>query len=160
MQQQEPRAAVGTHKHTHTHTHTHDTPYVVVGGGGDVVVVVVVVFPNMAMAAQEKGQEEEEEEEENQTKSNATHCTTRYRTHVSPPKSYQQSTKIERKKQTNTNFLQHTTYSTHPNPELKSQMGNHTKHANRAVCKLNVSLKPPAYGLVNRPNVNDYSPFQ
>ena len=48
--------------------------------------VVVVVFPNMAMAAQEKGQEEEEEEEENPTKSNATRCTTRYRTHVSPPK--------------------------------------------------------------------------
>jgi hypothetical protein len=37
---------------------------------------------------------EEEEEEENPTKSNATHCTTRYRTHVSPPKSYQQSTKM------------------------------------------------------------------
>ena len=44
----------------------------------------------MAMAAQEKGQEEEEEEEEeeeNPTKNNATRCTTRYRTHLSPPKS-------------------------------------------------------------------------
>ena len=90
--------------HSHTHRHTHDTPYVVVGGGGDVVVVVVVVFPNMAMSAQEKGQEEEEEEEENPTKSNATRCTTRYRTHLSPPKSYQPSTKIERKKQTTHEF--------------------------------------------------------
>jgi hypothetical protein len=51
---------------------------------------------------------EEEEEEENPTKSNATHCTTGYRTHASPPKSYQQSTKIERKKQTTHEF-----FSTH-----------------------------------------------
>ena len=43
---------------------------------------------------------EKEEEEENPTKSNATHCTTRYRTHVSLPKSYHQSTKIEHNKQT------------------------------------------------------------
>ena len=42
---------------------------------------------------------EEEEEKENPTKSNATRCTTRCRTHLSPPKSYQPSTKIERKKQ-------------------------------------------------------------
>ena len=59
----------------------------------------------MAMAAQEKGQEEEEEEEENPTKSNATRCTTRYRTHVSPPKSYRPSRKIERKKQTTRDFF-------------------------------------------------------
>ena len=51
-----------------------------------VVVAGPVSVPNMAMAAQEKGQEEEEEEEERLTKSRATHCTTRYITHVSPPK--------------------------------------------------------------------------
>ena len=47
---------------------------------------------------------EEEEEEENPTKSNATHCTTRYRTHVCPPKPYHQSRKMKHKKQTTVKF--------------------------------------------------------
>ena len=78
-------------KQTHTHTHTDNTPDVVFGVVVFVVVAGPVSVPNMAMAAQEKGQEEEEER---LTKSDATHATTRYRTHVSPPKSYHQSTKM------------------------------------------------------------------
>ena len=77
-----------------------------------------------------------------------------------PPSCIARAPKCNTENKLHMGFLQRTTYSTHPNPERKSQMGNHTKDGNFTVRNLNLPLKPYTYGHVNRPILNEDPPFQ
>ena len=101
-----------------------------------------------------------EQQAERQGKATS-HTLLRTHTHMClPPNRIAKAPKLNTTNKLQRNFLQHTTCSTHPNPERKSQIANQTKHANFNVRNLNLRLKPYTYGHVNRPILNEDSPFQ